>query len=216
MRPSAIAIPTSIAVTVLASDHEVTVLVVPRVLIAFDEDRVATGDEEAGGRVAREVIVKGECLALILVANCRFRGRARQRRRRRGAAHQATLIDLVEMALASDEEGYTLTRPAGTDRVAIARAVVLGVRTTLGEPRTAAADGSPEDDPPAMASREPVGGGDAQPARTAVSTHAAASDSTTMPSSPRRCECSTRSTGIVASDAAARRSKSLSRQRCFI
>ena len=53
--------------------------VVPRVLIAFDEDRVATGDEEPGGRVAREVVVKGECLALILVANCRFLGRARQR-----------------------------------------------------------------------------------------------------------------------------------------
>src|SRR6266542_1816195 len=111
------------------------VSVVSRVLIALDEDRVTTSDEERGGGVAREVVVKGERLVLILVPNCRFRGRARQRRRRRRAAHQPTLIDLVEMALATDEEGYTLTRPADSDRVAIARAVVIRVGTALSEPR---------------------------------------------------------------------------------
>lgn len=31
----------------------------PRILVAFDEDRVTTSDEEPGGRVAREIIVKG-------------------------------------------------------------------------------------------------------------------------------------------------------------
>ena len=66
--------------TVLAIDHEVKRCRSFRaVLVAFDEDRVTTGDEEPGSRVAREVVVKGECLALILVANCRFRGRACQR-----------------------------------------------------------------------------------------------------------------------------------------
>jgi hypothetical protein len=39
------------------------------------------------------------------------------------------------MALATDEEGYTLTRPAGSDRVTIARAVVISVRTASSEPR---------------------------------------------------------------------------------
>ena len=34
--------------------------VVPRVLIAFDEDRVAAGDEEPGSGVAREVVIEGE------------------------------------------------------------------------------------------------------------------------------------------------------------
>ena len=108
--------------------------VVPRVLITFDEDRVATGDEEAGGRVARQVLIKGECLALILVANCRFRGRARQRRRCRSAAHQATLIDLVEMAIAAHPKARACRAVA--DRIATARAVVLGIRAALGEPRT--------------------------------------------------------------------------------
>ena len=110
--------------------------VVPRVLVAFDKDGIAPGDEEPSGRVAREVIVKSECLALIFVANRRFRGRPRQRRRRRSAAHQPTLIDLVEMALATDKEDYTLTRSALADRIALARAVVLGIRAALGEPRT--------------------------------------------------------------------------------
>ena len=53
--------------------------IVPAILVALDEDRFAPHDEEARGRVAREVVVKGECLALILVADCRFRGRACQR-----------------------------------------------------------------------------------------------------------------------------------------
>jgi hypothetical protein len=110
------------------------VLVVPRVLVAFDKDGIALSDQEPGGRVAREVIFKGECLPLIFVANRWFYCRPRQRRRRRAAAHQPALIHLVEMALATDEEGYTLTRPAGADRVAIARAVP-GVRATLGKPR---------------------------------------------------------------------------------
>ena len=79
--------------------------VAPRVLIAFDEDRVATGDQKPGGGVAREVVVQGEFLALVFIANCWFRGRARQRRWRLGAAHQPTLIDLVEMAMAANEEG---------------------------------------------------------------------------------------------------------------
>ena len=92
--------------------------VVPRVLIAFDEDRVTAGDEEPGGGVAREVVVKGECLALVLVADCRFRGRARQRRRRRGTAHQPTLKDLVEMAVGADEEGWTRAGRAVADRIA--------------------------------------------------------------------------------------------------
>src|SRR6187551_3763285 len=109
--------------------------VVPRVLVAFDEDRVTTGEEETGGGVAREVIVKSKFLALVLVANRRFRGRPRQQRRCRSATHQPTLIDLVEMALATDKEGYTLTRSALADRIALARAVFLGIRSTLGEAR---------------------------------------------------------------------------------
>jgi hypothetical protein len=102
--------------------------VVPRILVAFDEDRVAAGDKEPGGRVAREVIVKGECLALVLVANGRFCGRARQRRRCRSAAHQATLIDLVEMAVAADEESWARAGRAVADGIASACAVILGIR----------------------------------------------------------------------------------------
>ena len=109
--------------------------VVPRVLVALDEDRVAAGDEEPGGGVAREVVVERECSSLILVANCRFRGSARQRRRRRGAAHQPTLIDLVEMAVTTDEEGGAGAGRAVADRIATARAVVLRVRAALGKPR---------------------------------------------------------------------------------
>src|SRR4026207_878103 len=90
--------------------------VVPRVLVALEKNGIALSNQEPRGRVAREVIVKSKFLGLALVAPRRSRGRPRQQRRCRSATHQPTLIDLVEMALATDKEGYTLTRSALADR----------------------------------------------------------------------------------------------------
>ena len=82
--------------------------VVPRILIAFDEDRVSAGNEEPGSGVAREVVLKGEGVALVFVADCRVpRGCTRQRRWCRGAVHQSALEDLVEMAGGAHKEGRT-------------------------------------------------------------------------------------------------------------
>src|SRR4029077_1568997 len=78
--------------------------IVPAVLVALDEDRVAARDEEAGGRVAREVVVERAGLAPKLVAERRLGVYAGERRRRGGAANQPAFEDLVEMTLRANEE----------------------------------------------------------------------------------------------------------------
>jgi hypothetical protein len=112
------------------------VSVMPRVLVAFDKDGITLGNQEPSGRIAPEVVVKSEYLALVLVAECRFRGGPRQRRRRRGAAYQPALINLIEMALAADKEEYTLTRATLADRVGLVRSVLPRIRSALGEARS--------------------------------------------------------------------------------
>ena len=49
--------------------------IVPRVLVALEEDRVAPRDEEPGRGAAREVVVEGERLAIMLVADDGLGGR---------------------------------------------------------------------------------------------------------------------------------------------
>ena len=48
-------------------------LIVPRVLIALDQDRIVPRDEEPGHGMARQVIVDGEALALKTASNSRRR-----------------------------------------------------------------------------------------------------------------------------------------------
>ena len=107
--------------------------VVRRILVTFDQDSVAARDEESCGRVAGEVVIKAECLALILLANCGFLRRPLQRRRSRGTAKQPTLIDLVEMAVAADEKRWARAGCAIADRITLARAVLLRIRAACGE-----------------------------------------------------------------------------------
>ena len=109
--------------------------IVPRVLVALDEDRIVPRNEERGGGVAREVVVDGEGRPLVRVANRRLGRRAPDPRRRRPAANQASLEDLIEMTLCADEDGDLEERRAVADRIAIARAGPLGVRAARGEPR---------------------------------------------------------------------------------
>src|SRR5262249_26627980 len=78
--------------------------IVPAVLVTLDEDRVAARDEEAGGRVAPEVVVERAGLAPKLVAERRLGVYASERRRRGGAANQPAFEDLIEMTLRADEE----------------------------------------------------------------------------------------------------------------
>jgi len=78
--------------------------IVPAVLVTLDEDRVAARDEEAGGRVAAEVVVERAGLAPKLVAERRLGVYASERRRRGGAANQSAFEDLIEMTLRANEE----------------------------------------------------------------------------------------------------------------
>ena len=108
---------------------------VPRVLIALDEDRVVARDEEPSGRVPREVLIQPEALAPEVVANLRLGQRPRESRRRFGPLEPPRLEDLVEVALGADEEGnLKVSRPV-TDGIALAGTVLLGVRTVRRDAR---------------------------------------------------------------------------------
>ena len=102
----------------------------PRILVALDEDGVATRDQESGGRVARKVVVERAGLALVLVTQGRLGGRTEQPRRRGGPSDRPTLQELVVVAEHADEEPEAIDR---FDRVALARTVLLGVRAARGK-----------------------------------------------------------------------------------
>jgi hypothetical protein len=106
--------------------------IVPRVLIALDQDRVAARDEQPGGGVARQVVVERAGLRLVLVAQGRLGGRAGEPRRRGGSTDQPPFQDLVVVTEPADEERDAID---GSDRIALARAVLLGVRPARGEAR---------------------------------------------------------------------------------
>jgi hypothetical protein len=108
--------------------------IVPRVLVALEEDRVAPRDEEPGRGVAPEVVVEGERLAIVLVADDGLGGRAAERRRRGRPAHDPALEHMIEMTLRAHEEGQAEIRRLVTDRIAGVRAVLAGVRATGREP----------------------------------------------------------------------------------
>ena len=55
--------------------------IVAAVLVALEEDRFAARDEEAGRRVAREIVVERTGLTPELVAECRLGVDARETRR---------------------------------------------------------------------------------------------------------------------------------------
>ena len=109
--------------------------IIPAVLIALDQDRLAARDEEPGGRVAREVAVQVRGRALVVVLEDRLRGRAPQPRRSVGAPHEAALEHLVELAVGPDEEGNAEERRAIAGREAVARPILFGVRPVRREPR---------------------------------------------------------------------------------
>jgi hypothetical protein len=108
---------------------------VPRVLIALDEDCVVARDEKPGGRVPREVLIQPEALAPEVVANLRLGRRPREPRRRCGSQDPPRLEDLVEVALGADEERNLKVGRPFTDRVALAGALLLGVRTVRRDAR---------------------------------------------------------------------------------
>src|SRR5580765_4109185 len=109
--------------------------IVPRVLVALEEDRVAPRDEESGRGVAREVVVESERLAILLVPDDWLGGRAAERRRRGRSAHDPALEHLIEMTLRTHEEGQAEVRRLVTDRIAAVGAVLAGVRAAGREPR---------------------------------------------------------------------------------
>jgi hypothetical protein len=109
--------------------------VVARVLIAFDQDRIAPCDEEAGSRIARKVVVERVGLAPHHVADRRLGTRAYERRRRGRTSNQPTLEDLVEMAVRANEERNSKEGHGIAAWIAIARPVLLGVRAIRGEAR---------------------------------------------------------------------------------
>src|SRR6266850_7933168 len=109
--------------------------IVPAVLVALDQNRVATRDEEPGGRVTREVPVQVGGRALVVVLDDRLRSGAGQGRRRVGAPYEAALEHLIELAVGADEEGNAEEGRAVAGRKACARPVLLGVRTVRREAR---------------------------------------------------------------------------------
>ncbi len=108
-------------------------VIVPPILVALDVDGVAARDQEPGRRVAREIVVERECLALEVPANRRLHD-ACEARRRHGLADHAAFENLVEMALRADEkQAVDEERRAVPDRIAVAHAVPLGVGAAGGE-----------------------------------------------------------------------------------
>jgi hypothetical protein len=100
-------------------------------MIALDENRIAAGDQQSGGRVAREVFVDRVRLPLVLVAHGRLGQRAVERRRHRSSPDHPALEDLVVVAEHADEEGNAID---SLDRIALARTVLVGVRAVGSEP----------------------------------------------------------------------------------
>src|SRR6185295_11727858 len=92
-------------------------------------------NEEPGRGVAREVVVEGERLAIVLEADDGLGGCAAEWRRRGRPAHDPPLEYLIELTLRAHEEGQAEVRQLVTDRIAGVRAVLAGVRATGREPR---------------------------------------------------------------------------------
>ena len=112
-----------------------TVPIVPRVLIALDQDRIVAREEESRHRMARQVIVDREALALVVVMNGRLDRRTSEPRRHRRVADEPPGEDLVHMAVRAHEEGRRQECSTGADRITVARSIFLGVRTAGVEPR---------------------------------------------------------------------------------
>src|SRR3989442_8849124 len=109
--------------------------IVAPVLVALDEDRVATRDEEPGGRVAREVPVEVRGRALVVVLDRRLRGCAPQPRQRGGTPDEAALEHLVELAVGADQERPAKEAPSNAGPAAVPRSLVPRPRTAPPEAR---------------------------------------------------------------------------------
>ena len=111
----------------------------PRVLVALDEDRLVAGDQEPGRRVARQIVVEAEGLPLVLVAQRGLGRGPRERRRFRGPMDRCAREDLVLVALRADQERDAEEGRAVAERIALAGAVLVGIRSTRVEGRDLAA-----------------------------------------------------------------------------
>ena len=109
--------------------------IIAAVLVALDEDRFAARDEEAGRRIAREIVVERTGLAPELVSERRLGVYARETRRRGGAPNHPAFENLVEVTLRADEERNLKEGRAVADRIAPARAIVLAVGAARDEAR---------------------------------------------------------------------------------
>ena len=144
--------------------------IVPCVLIPLNQDGVFACDQESGHGISREIILEGERLPPVFVADGRLDTRVFERRRRGGAADQAGFEDPIEIAVRADEEGYLVERRLAPDRIALARAVLVDVRAVSGEVRPGTRQGSGGGVPEDMTPRELIVGGDTQQAGAARST----------------------------------------------
>jgi len=82
--------------------------IVPGVLVALDEERVAARDDEPGRGVAREVVVAREGFACVRVVKGRFGSHAGELRGGGGAPDQAAVQDLIERTVGADEKGTSI------------------------------------------------------------------------------------------------------------
>jgi len=110
--------------------------IVPGELVALDKERVAARDDEPGRGVAREVVVEREGFACVFVANGRFGSDAGELGGYGAAPDQSAFEDLIEMTEGADEKGNSIPVRAIADGIAVARAVVVGVRAAGGEARS--------------------------------------------------------------------------------
>ena len=111
--------------------------VVARILVALGEDRIALGDQKAGRRMTRQIIIEGVPTALVCVAEREFALGALERRSGGRLADDARFDDLVVMAEGADDEALLARRCGPADRIAILPAVGVGVRPAVREERLA-------------------------------------------------------------------------------
>jgi hypothetical protein len=102
------------------------------VLVALDQDAVTPRDQQAGRRVAPEVVVQRQVDGLESPGDARL-GNPREARGRRRLVNEPAPEDLVEMALGADDLLDVIERPAVALRVAGAGAALFRAGPTGSE-----------------------------------------------------------------------------------
>jgi hypothetical protein len=106
------------------------------VLVVLEQDGIALGDEEPGDRVAVDIVGKRPRRAVVAVGELEIRVGAAQLRHRPAAGHLPGAQELVVVAERADHEAQREPpRRRSPDRIALGRAVSLGIRPVASEGR---------------------------------------------------------------------------------